>query len=250
MNLTVRDHHRSGTNLPPDVGGKEVYYPCSDGKPMGETGLHVQTIITLYQLLTSRFRRSEDVAVIANMMFYYVEGDPKKVISPDVFIVRNVGNHVRRIFKLWDEAAPDVVFEVSSRGTRQADLEHKFLLYQQFGVKEYYVFDPEYDYLGDEPLRAFRLVEGVFVKSEVRDGRVFSPALGLELADTGTGLRLFDRKAGEFLKTYDELDDSIDDLEAALEDIESERVGKIAEIRKLEAENEKLRAEIDKLKRN
>lgn len=228
MNLTVRDHHRTGTGLPPNIGGEEVYYPCSDGKPMGETGLHVQTIITLYQLLTNHFRRSDDAAVIANMMFYYVEGDPKKVISPDVFVVRNVGNHVRRIFRLWDEAPPDVVFEISSRGTRTADLKHKFLLYQQFGVKEYYVFDPEYDYLGDEPLRAFRLVDGVFVKCEVSDGRVFSPALGLELVDTGKGLRLFDRKTGEFLKTYDELDDSIDDLEA---------------------ENERLRAEIDELKR-
>lgn len=229
MNQTARDHHRSGAKLPPNLGGEEVYYPCSDGKPMGETGLHVQTIITLYQLLTNHFRRSDDAAVIANVMFYYVEGDPKKVISPDVFVVRNVGNHVRRIFRLWDEAPPDVVFEISSRGTRQADLKHKFLLYQQFGVKEYYVFDPEYDYLGDEPLRAFRLVDGVFVKSEVRDGRVFSPALGLELVDAGKGLRLFDCKTGEFLKTYDELDESVGDLEA---------------------ENEELRAEIEKLKRS
>ncbi|MBK8812570.1 MAG: Uma2 family endonuclease [Acidobacteria bacterium] len=235
MNLTVNDHPETVKRIPPAAGGKEVFYPCSDGKPMGETGAHVQTIITLFQILTNHFRRSDDVAVIANMMFYYVEGDPRKVISPDVFVVRNVGSHVRRVYKLWEEAAPDVVFEISSRGTRREDLNRKFQLYQQIGVKEYYVFDPEYDYLGDEPLRAFRLIDGVFVKSDVRNGRVFSPALGLELVDTGKTLRLFDRESGEFLKTYDEIDTAMDTMETNL--------------KRVEAENDRLRAELEELKR-
>ncbi len=203
---------------------------------MGETGTHVETIITLFQILTNHFRRSDDVAVIANMMFYYEEGDPRKVISPDVFVARGVGNHTRRTYKLWDETPPDVVFEISPRGTRQDDLKRKFQLYQQIGVKEYYVFDPEYDYLGDEPLRAFRRANGVFERCDVHEGRIFSPALGLELVDTGKTLRLFDRGSGDFLKTYDELDVSVGEMEA--------------EIGGLEAENSRLRAELEKLKRN
>lgn len=210
---------------------------------MGETGIHVQSIITLFQLLTTHFRKEKDVAVIANILFYYQEGDPKRVISPDDFVTRGVGNHLRRTYKLWNELPPDVVFEISSRGTRQADLKRRFELYQGIGVKEYYVFDPEYDYLGDEPLRAFRAENGVFRKVAVNKGRVYSPSLGLELVDTGKALRLFDPISGELLKTYDELDESYAETTAELGEMQAELVD-------IKAENERLRAEVEKLRKS
>ena len=182
----------------------EVYYPESDGKPMGETDYHVQTITYLYQTLSAFFSSATDVKVLADIMFYYEEDNPRKVFAPDVMVVKGVGNHPRRTYKLWEEKQfPQVVFEISSRKTWGDDLNKKWFLYQQFGVKEYYIFDPEYDYL-PEPLIAYRLKRGELVKVNVRNKRIFSEEIGLEIVDTGEGLRLFDPEMKQFMRTLTE----------------------------------------------
>ena len=40
---------------------EEIYYPESDGKPMGETDSHIQTITYLYQALNAFFSSEPDV---------------------------------------------------------------------------------------------------------------------------------------------------------------------------------------------
>ena len=205
----------------------EIFYPESDGKPMGETDYHIKTITYLYQALDAFFDSSPDVKVLADIMFYYQEGNTHKVFSPDVMVVKGVGKHLRRSYKLWEEKQfPQVIFEISSRGTWGEDLNKKWFLYQQFGVKEYYIFDPEYDYL-PEPLVAYRLKKGELKKVTVKKNRIFSEELGLEIVDTGNGLRLFNPQNKEILGTFGE------EREARLN---------------AEAEIIKLRQEIEKLK--
>ncbi len=153
MNLTVAEKRKSIATLPPKNGKKEVFYPESDGQPMGETAFHIDLISNLLQTLKTFFNQQNNVVVIADMMFYYEEGNSRKVIAPDVMVVKGVKNYPRRTFKLWEEKIPEVVFEISSRGTWKEDFQKKFILYQELGVKEYYIFDPEYDYLA-EPLVA------------------------------------------------------------------------------------------------
>jgi hypothetical protein len=50
-----------------------VVYPDSDGKPMGETGIHVKTILHLYGALLIFFatRERSDAYVAADMFLYY-----------------------------------------------------------------------------------------------------------------------------------------------------------------------------------
>ena len=191
----------------------EVYYPESDGKPMGETDFHIQTITYLYQALSAFFASETNVKVSADIMFYYEENNPRKVFAPDVMVVRGVGKHLRRTFRLWEEKIPEVVFEVSSRGTWKEDFQKKFILYQKLGVKEYYIFDPEYDYLV-EPLVAYHLKEEEFKEIKLKRGRVFSPALGLEIVDTGETLRLFNPLTKSFLPTMEELESEVEKLKA------------------------------------
>lgn len=231
MSLTVAEKRKSLVTLPKIDGKKEIFYPESDGKPMGETDYHVTLITNLFQTLKVFFNRHTDIAVIADMMFYYEEGNPRKFIAPDVMIVKGVKTYSRRTFKLWEERTPDVIFEISSRGTWKEDLQKKYLLYQELGVKEYYVFDPEYDYLKDEPLIAYHLKNGEFEEVKIKRGRVFSPSLNLEIVDTGETLRLFNPETKNFLPTMAEL---------------AEQANKVE---RLKAENEKLRAELAKLKR-
>ena len=181
---------------------------------MGETEYHIKTIIALYQALDIFFKNRPDVRIFSDIMFYYESGEPRKVLSPDVMVVRGVGRHLRRTFKLWEEKVPDVIFEISSRGTWKEDLQKKYQLYEGFGVKEYYVFDPEYDYLKDEPLIAYHLLDGSFQEMKVKRGRIFSPALGLEIVDTGETLRLSDPETKSFLPTIQELESEVEKLRA------------------------------------
>jgi len=179
---------------------ERVYYPESDGKPMGETDRHRQLMFDLIESLKNYFADDASVYVSGNLLLYYVEGDPSKSVAPDVFVVRGVAKHERRIYKLWEEEQPPtVVIEVSSRKTRNEDLKWKKQLYAWFGVKEYFIFDPEYKLR--PPLRAYRLIGNQLIEEPVIGNRVMSNELGLELVDDGKTLRLFNPRMGQFLLT-------------------------------------------------
>jgi Uma2 family endonuclease len=211
-----------------------IEYPSSDGEPMAETDIHRKLMNKLIDTLEHFFRAEPDVYVSGNLLIYYVEGDPRKRVAPDVFVVRGVGKHDRRVYKLWEEGrAPDFVIELSSRQTWGEDLQKKWRLYEQLGVKEYYIFDPEYDYL-PSPLLAYKLKDGQYEQIEVENNRVTSEELGLDLVDTGETLRLRDPRSGAFLPTADE------ETEARVKAEEALRQSR-EEVAKLNEELERLR---------
>ncbi|MEN3335512.1 MAG: hypothetical protein V7641_4877 [Blastocatellia bacterium] len=219
-----------------------IDYPESDGKPVGETDTHRDLIFELIRLLRAFFRRKKDVYVSGNLMMYYEEGKPGSVVSPDVFVVFGVAKGQRRIYQTWGEGkGPDVVFEISSRKTRREDFDKKMRLYAQLGVKEYFIFDPEYP-KRRKPLNAYRLTPSGYVEVLVSGGRVMSEALGLELVDTSETLRLFDPKAKRFLPTEDEESQARQDVERKLRiEIEARQ--------QAEAELARLRQEIERLRK-
>lgn len=200
-----------------------IEYPESDGEPMAETDIHRNLMAELIAELESYFRDEPDVYVSGNLFIYYVEGNPGKRVAPDVFVVRGVGKHERRVYYLWEEGpAPEVVFEISSRKTWGDDLQRKWLLYARLGVKEYFLFDPEYDYL-DEALVGYRLEDGQYTRMEVNDGRLYSETLKLELVDTGKTLRLFNSQTGSFLPTRMEVEQARQQAEEARQQAEEAR---------------------------
>src|SRR5581483_9815534 len=91
---------------------KPVVYPESDGKPMAETDIHIDALIYLREALKDYFRDDPWIYVAGNMLLYYEEGNPAACVAPDVFVVRGVEKHERRIYKLWEEnRPPTVIFE-------------------------------------------------------------------------------------------------------------------------------------------
>ena len=181
---------------------KNIKYPESDGKPMGETDKHRKLMNVLIETLEVYFAEEAEVYVSGNLMCYYVEGDPTKSISPDVFVVRGAAKHERRIYKFWEENAPNLVIKVSSRKTKNEDLQWKRQLYAWLGVEEYFIFDPEYKLT--PPLRAFRLRGKELVEEIVSQNRVVSQVLGLELVNDGATMRLYNPQTGGFLRTLAE----------------------------------------------
>ena len=175
----------------------DVYYPESDGKPMGETEIHVEETIYLIVALKDRFRDAPDVYVGGDMFLYYVEGDPKKVVAPDVFVVIGAPKRKRRTYKLWEEGLPPtLVIEVTSASTRQEDLNKK-ALYERLGVTEYVLYDPLGEYLNPR-IQGFRLSGGRYepIPQEPR-GSLQSRTVGLTFTMEGPELRLIDTATGD-----------------------------------------------------
>ena len=181
-----------------------VKYPESDGKPMGETDEHREEMIRLAQLL-KRFFAGQKVYVSGDLLVYYEQGNPKKFVVPDVFVVKGIQPQKRRFYKLWVEhRVPDVIIEVTSRKTKKKDTTQKPDLYRQLHVPEYFLFDPTQDYL-DPPLQGYRLVNGGY-EAIIADeqGALTSQQLGMRLVPQGGQLGLFRLDTGERLLTADE----------------------------------------------
>ncbi|MBI4771175.1 MAG: Uma2 family endonuclease [Chloroflexi bacterium] len=187
--------------LPP----RPVVYPESDGEPMAETEIHIRAMLALIATLTERYREQPEAYVIGNMFLYYEEGDPTARVAPDVMVVFGVPKRQRRIYRLWEEGrAPSVVFEITSRKTRLEDLGSKKLLYAEMGVAEYFLFDPEGEYLRP-PLQGFRLEGGDYRPIAPGAGGALSSAeLALTLLPEAGYLQLADAATGERLLRPDE----------------------------------------------
>jgi len=143
--------------MSPVIQVTTVNYPESDGKPMGETDEHRDEMIRQLELMR-RYYEGQRVYVSGDLLVYFEQGNPKKFVVPDVFVVKDLDPKKRRIYKLWVEGkAPDVIFETTSRKTKKKDTVAKPALYRQLGVKEYFLFDPTEEYLHPR-LQGYRLV--------------------------------------------------------------------------------------------
>jgi Uma2 family endonuclease len=133
------------------------------------------------------------VCVSGNVLMFYEEGNRRKHVSPDVFVVRGIPKKQRDNYLIWKEGkAPDLVVELTSKSTKREDQKTKRELYRDvLRVPEYFLFDPTEDYL-DPPLQGFQLVEGEYVPIKPVDGRLPSEILGLHLENEGQELRLYD----------------------------------------------------------
>jgi Uma2 family endonuclease len=179
---------------------REIYYPESDGKPMAESDVHRDVMFDLIHALDTRYAGKPDVYVSGNILLYYVEGNPRISISPDVLLVRGIPKGRRKTYLVWKEGkAPDFVIEVTSDSTRQEDLHKKKDRYESLGVEEYVLFDPLGDYL-DPRLQGHRLTRRRYQPIPLQeDGSLLSRTAGLILRPEGTNLRLVDAATGERL---------------------------------------------------
>jgi Uma2 family endonuclease len=222
----------------------EFLYPESDGKPMAETDHHRDVTVYLIEALKLWFRALEDVYVSGDLMVYYVEGDANVSVSPDVFVVKGVPNVQRRVYKLWEEPAPCVVIEVSSRSTKSEDLTSKFELYRDvLRVAEYYIYDPDRDYLRNR-MRGWVLRAGQYVARRIVAGRIRSRELGLDLVDERGMLRLVDPRTARALPGLREADEARAQADEARRRADEARKQAEEALGRAHAENRRLREEL------
>ena len=66
---------------------------------------------------------------------------PETVVQPDILFVSNERRGI--IMEANVSGAPDLVVEILSPGTAERDRELKLNLYARYGVREYWIVDPE-----------------------------------------------------------------------------------------------------------
>jgi Uma2 family endonuclease len=172
-----------------------VKYPESDGKPMADNTLQYQWIVTIEGNLEALFRDAPNVFVAGDLFWYPVEGHSEICTAPDTLVALGRPKGHRGSYKQWEEngVAPQVVFEVLSPGNRAAGMVRKFRFYEQYGVEEYYVYDP------DAPeLSGWFRTEGSLVEIPQMNGWV-SPRLGIRFDMSGDELVIYYPDGQRFL---------------------------------------------------
>ena len=120
-----------------------VEYPESDGLPLADNTTQFRLITTIHGGLDALL---PDTFVAADLLWYPVEGDNTESAAPDVMVAFGRPKGDRRSYKQWEEdnIAPQVVFEIASPSNSLGELESdKLRFYQQHGVEEYYLYDPD-----------------------------------------------------------------------------------------------------------
>jgi Uma2 family endonuclease len=160
---------------------------------MAETDVHRKLMTDLIETLEDRYANDRMVYVSGNLLVFYQEGDRRKHVSPDVFVVHGVEKRMRENYLIWEEGkGPDAVIELTSKSTKEEDLDDKYRLYAEvLHVPEYFLFDPHGEYLRP-PLRGYRLRGREYFPIRSVAGRLPSKVLGLHLERDGTQLRLYD----------------------------------------------------------
>jgi Uma2 family endonuclease len=123
----------------------KIVYPESDGLPMADNTTQFRWIVTIQGGLDAVYRDEPGIFVAGNLLWYPVEGNKNICIAPDVFVVFGRPKGDRGSYLQWEEGniAPQVVFEIFSPGNRAGKLTAKFKFYEDYGVEEYYLYDPD-----------------------------------------------------------------------------------------------------------
>ncbi|MFN3422748.1 MAG: Uma2 family endonuclease [Armatimonadota bacterium] len=133
-----------------------------------------QSLVLFLAALMQHWAEARDLGVVRTEPFLVKLPEPLPARAPDIIFVAKENLHL--ITTNYLDGAPDIVVEIISPESRSRDRGDKFYEYEQAGVKEYWLIDPnrkqaEFYRRGEEGI--FRLVfvgnEGIF-RSEVLKG--------------------------------------------------------------------------------
>ena len=134
----------------PKASGKPTTYiqgyPYEDEEPMPAGGFHGMQMQSLFDQFLRYFQAHPDIHVGMDNFVYYHEGDLRKVVAPDVYVVLGAAKlPLRRSFYTWAEGAvPTAVFEFLSDTTASEDRDEKIEVYlREMGVSEYFIHQPD-----------------------------------------------------------------------------------------------------------
>lgn len=221
-------------------------YPSEDHR--GEGSLQ-RFISELLRALIEQYliERGQTAFVGANQFIYYRQFDPSRKVAPDVFTLPGVEPGIKiDSWKTWEKGiVPPLAIEIVSQDFLK-DYRDGPAIYDELGVRELIIFDPEHESAPSERLRFQvyrRLAKRGLVRVEAtNEDRILSRVLGCRLRSIGDSpemvrLRIATGPAGDDLFPTE--------AERARAEADSVR----AALAEAEVENRRLRAEIERLRR-
>ena len=191
----------------------EITYPETDGMPLPDGVFQDPLFREVVSTLETHFKPQPNTVVSGNTFIYYEEGNPRRSVSPDCYVVYDTDVELllnNNTYRLWEMGKPpDFALEIASVSTATADTGSKRDLYARLDIPEYWRYDSTGGEFYGEPLVGEYLVDGEYRRFEMHaepDGRIWahSPALDLDLWWDDGRLRFWDPVEERWLLNQDE----------------------------------------------
>ena len=173
--------------------------------------------------LYRHFGGSDAVIVLSEIPVRWSPPQQEGHRIPDLLIAFNVDFPLgidQRGYSIRDQGKPpDFVLEIASPTTGREDYTGKRSDYANFGIPEYWRFDPSGGRYHGDPMGGDRLVEGTYQPIELLELgpdhlHGHSDVLNLDLCWENGRLRWWDPATRSYLLTFDETDDARIEAEA------------------------------------
>ncbi len=230
--------------VPPAEAGETVQFP--DAPPEEMTAFHNVNLPGYPGALTAHFANQESTVILSEIAAGLFATENREGIRyPDLLIAFDARPDLiipRNGYLIPEQGKPpDFVLEVGSETTGNRDEGIKRLDYAQFGVPEYWRFDPSGGDFHNTHLAGDRLVGDEYQPVPIQhtpEGHLWgrSEALGLSLCWEEGQLRFWDPVGEQYLNTY------LEERDAHLAE-QNARIAAEARVRELQDELRRLRGE-------
>ena len=120
-------------------------FPDSDRQLMADNTEQFSWIVLIKENLEILFADRPDVFVAGDLLWYPVQSQLISPMAPDAMVVFGRPKGRRGSYRQWqeDNIPPQVVFEILSPSNTNPEMQRKLEFYEQYGVEEYYQYDPD-----------------------------------------------------------------------------------------------------------
>jgi Uma2 family endonuclease len=175
-------------------------YPESDGQPMAENTEQYDWLVKIKENLEILLADREDVFVAGDLLWYPVpDREVSGPMAPDVMVAFGRPKGRRGAYRQWEEGdiAPQVVFEVLSPANSRMEMANKLRFYDQYGVEEYYIYDPKRHHLEIYQRQQERLKRVLHLNGWI------SPRLGIRFGLTPDAFQIYHPDGQPFLSSVE-----------------------------------------------
>ena len=104
-----------------------------------------------------------------------VQFSMENILQPDIIFIKN--ENVNKLKSKRLSGAPDLIIEILSPSTSQFDYVEKKIIYERFGVNEYFIVEPN-----SKSVDSFFLKNGEYKEQKSTIGKINSIVLGTEIS--------------------------------------------------------------------
>lgn len=138
-----------------------------------------QRVSANLEFLLQQFVRQQNLGIVlhAPLDVVFGRGEAREVTQPDIIFISSAQQAI--VGRREIAGAPDLIVEILSPATAERDCGYKKTLYARYGVREYWIVDPE-----TRQIEVYRLAETGFVREARFDdrGSLHTPLLpGLQI---------------------------------------------------------------------